>query len=357
MIVYVILALVAGLAAMAETGRCTKHDRQLLIAVLTVFLLVVGLRYYHGDYATYEMGYDTDEDVGGDSGYFLLQTVFHHMGLSFQFFVFALTLVSVVAFHRAFRLSYWPLFGVVMILGKIFTLYAMSGIRQYIALAICWWALSELLMKRRTVAFVLMVLFAYTLHGSAVIFLPVLAFKDMTFTYKRAVLLLLLSIILGTYSTSLFNVASDASDFISDRFGQYVQDSQGGGMSMNMMNYVENFLFLVMALFVRKRAVEKVPYYDFFLYMFVAYCGFLIVGSEIGIVKRLRDYYAISYAILVPSFVYAFKNEKYKKLCRVAMIAYFIFLMFRSLAVFDSGFPPDNYGRMVPYHSIFQKKD
>lgn len=357
MIVYVILALITTLAALSETGYKTLYDRKWYIVVLTAFLLVVGLRYWHGDYGTYEMGYDSDIDVGGDAGYFFLQKLFHKLGFSFQFFVFVLTFVSVIAFRQTFRMSYWPLFGMVMILGKIFTLYAMSGIRQYIAMAICWWALSELLLKRRTVVFVLMVLFAYTLHGSAIVFLPVVFFRNKTFTFKSAALLLLLSLIVGEYFTSFFSAASESSDFISDRFGQYVTDSQGdASLSMNMMNYVENFFFLVMAILVRKHAVEKVPYYDFFLYIFIVYCGFLIVGSEIGIVKRLRDYYAIAYAFLVPSFAYAFKGVKMQRICRGVMVAYFIFLMFRSLAVYDSGIPSGSYGRMVPYHSIFQKE-
>lgn len=245
----------------------------------------------------------------------------------------------------------------IMILGKIFTLYAMSGIRQYMAMAICWWALSELLLKQRKVTFIVMVVFAYTLHGSALVFLPVLAFRDMTFTYKKAVFLLLLAIVVGAYSMTFFESASKASDFVNDRFGEYVNESQGvEGMSMNMMNYLENFVFLIMAVWVRKRAIVKVPYYDFFLFMFVAYCGFLIVGSEVGIVKRLRDYYAIAYAFLVPAFIYAFRSIRLQRYCKGVMIAYFIFLMFRSLAVYDSGIPEGSYGRMVPYHSIFQKE-
>ena len=358
MIVYVILAAFAGLFAWAESGLRNKRDMRMFYAVLLIFLLVVGFRYMHGDYGTYEMGYDADIDVGGDAGYFWLQKVFHKMGFSFQAFVFLLTLVSVIAFRQTFRLGPWPLFGMVMILGKIFTLYAMSGIRQYMAMAICWWALSELLLKQRTVTFVVMVLLAYTLHGSAIVFLPILAFRNVTFTYKKAAFLLLLAIVVGAYSMTFFASASKASDFVSDRFGEYVIESQEvEGQSMNLLNYFENFVFLIMAVWVRKRAIVKVPYYDFFLFMFVAYCGFLIVGSEVGIVKRLRDYYAIAYAFLVPAFIYAFRGIKIQKLCRGVMIAYFIFLMFRSLIVFDSGFPQGTYGRMVPYHSIFQKEN
>ena len=68
MIVYIILAAFAGLFAWAESGLCNKRDMRMFYAVLLIFLLVVGFRYWQGDYATYEMCYCADIHVGGDAG-------------------------------------------------------------------------------------------------------------------------------------------------------------------------------------------------------------------------------------------------------------------------------------------------
>ena len=121
-----------------------------------------------------------------------------------------------------------------------------------------------------------------------------------------------------------------------------------------MINYLENFLFLFFALIVRKTANKKNRYYDFFLYMFIIYCGFLIAGSEVGAVKRIRDYYGIAYAIIVPYFVCVFKGKSEQRLFKAILIAYFVFLMFRSMSVYDSGIIPGTPYRMVPYKSVLQ---
>lgn len=356
MLVYLFLAFICGLFALVESGKRTPRTIEMFYICLFFFLLVVGLRYRHGDYSTYEWGYNMDLDVGGDTGYFLIQKLFHHAGLSFQVFVFIITLVSVIAFKQTFRLSVWPCFGVLMILGKIFTLYAMSGIRQYIAMAICWWAISELLLNGRKMIFLIMVLIAASMHGSALIILPVYFLKDYEFTTKRAVFMLVIAMIAGFFSMQIFTTAADLSDFVDKRFTPYLiaEEHQGG---MNMINYAENFLFLFLAYKVRPIAIKQIPYFDFFLYLFIIFCGFLIVGNEVSVVKRLRDYYAISYAIIVPSFVYLSKEGTYRKLAHVGIIIYFIFLMFRSLSVFDSSYKSNAYNKMVPYHSIFEKND
>lgn len=357
MLVYIILALVVGVFALQENGVVSKKTKKHFYFSLLVFLLIVGLRYRHGDYVTYEMGYNEDIDVGGDAGYFQLQQWFHHIGVSFQFFVFVITLFSVFAFKKILSISCWPLFGMAVILGKIFTLYAMSGIRQYVAMALCWWALYELLANKRKIHFFVMLFLAYTLHGSALILLPVYFFRERKFTFQTAFIILLVSVIVGRFSMALFDTALGMSDLVSDRLGSYVSQSKEGakGMGMNLLNYFENFLFLVLALFVRKKAIGKIPFYDFFLYMFVIYCGFLIAGKDVGIIKRLRDYYAIAYAFIVPGYFYLFKNKRYFQLSCVVMIAYFILLMFRSLFVYDEPLPLGVQDRMIPYHSIFQK--
>lgn len=363
MLPYIVLALLAVITIFIYGHSptffkdSTKLEKFLFITSWLVFLLIVGLRYHHGDYGTYEMGYYTNTDVGGDFGYFALQKWGHAIGLPFWLYAFLITLLSVYCFIKFFSISPWPAFGLIMILGKIFTLYAMSGIRQYMAMAICWWALYQLLVYRRDAVFFTSVLVAYTLHGSALIFLPVWFLRRIKFSWIWLLLILVISISLAYTYKTLFGAVANSSDLINDRLGSYVEESQEGGEGMNMLNYLENSLFLIFALIVRKRAKSIVPYYDTFLYMFAIYLGFLIVGNEIGIIKRLRDYYAIAYAILCPSFIFLFRDIRLKKATYYLLVCYFVFLFFRSLAVYDAPFPPGTEGRMVPYHSIFSYSD
>lgn len=350
MLVYVILAAIVGYYALNETGKKSWKDKKAFNYCLLAFLLVVGLRYAHGDYMTYEMGFNTRTDIAGDKGYFFFQLLFERMGSNFQFFVFVITLVSVIAFKKTFDLGPWPIFGLVVLLGKFFTLYAMSGIRQYIAMAICWWAIRELLVNNRRVLFVAMVLFAYTLHGSAIIVLPILFIKNLRFSYTMMFVMIITSFGIGLASQRFFESLSDVSETFDSRFGVYLRDKTQEGM--NVLNYIENFVILFLALRVREKARKLFVYYDFFLYLYIIYCGFLIVGSDVGVVKRLRDYYGIAYAFIVPFFMFLFNTRRNRRIVKVLFIVYFIFLMFRSLSVYDSAFLTGHYYRMVPYHSV-----
>lgn len=353
MLVYIILALVVMIPALNETGRRTQSEEKLLYFSLFVLLLVTGLRYKHGDYGGYELAYEEDFDIGQDWGYYQIQLLFHYFNLPFSVFVFAISLFGVIALNRAFQISLWPLFGMVFVLGKIFTFYAMSGIRQYIAMVICWWAAGELLRTNRKQVFVLMVVIAYLFHGSALVFLPMLLFVNREFKLNVILYMLLAAVFMGLFWESVFQYVIDLNDTVDQRFGNYLRDPDEEGM--NMLNYVENLLFLLLAILVRKQAVKKIPYYDFFLYMFVIYCAIFLVGHNVRVVKRVRDYFAISYAFIVPAFIYLVE-KKSQTLVKVVFILYFILLMFRSFAVYDSAFEPGAFNRMVPYHNVLFDK-
>jgi len=347
------LASVLGLNATQELGNRSKRDNQLFNIGLLLILLVSGLRYMHGDYGTYEMGFNEMKDVGNDWGYYQIQLLGKKIGLSFQGFVFLISLLAVYSYKKAFSINTFPNFCLVVILGKIFTLYAMSGIRQFIAIAICWWAIKILLDKQKILLFIAMTAIAYSLHASALIILPIVLFYKRKFSYVTALVIIIIALIISYSSLAFFASTADISDLVNERLSGYLGRT-GNEETMNMLNYFENFLFLFLALVARKEAVKKVPYYDFFLYLFIIYCAFLIAGANVGIIKRLRDYYIISYAFIIPGIFYLFKEKRAQNITRLLFIAYFIFLFFRSLTVYDSAFHEDEYNRMVPYHSVLE---
>lgn len=220
-------------------------------------------------------------------------------------------------------------------------------------MAICWWAIKILLDKQKILLFIAMTIIAYSLHASALIILPIVLFYKRKFSYVTALVIIIIALIISYSSLAFFASTADISDLVNERLSGYLGRT-GNEETMNMLNYFENFLFLFLALVARKEAVKKVPYYDFFLYLFIIYCAFLIAGANIGIIKRLRDYYIIAYAFIIPGIFYLFKEKRAQNTIRLLFIAYFIFLFFRSLTVYDSAFHEDEYNRMVPYHSILE---
>ena len=192
---------------------------------------------------------------------------------------------------------------------------------------------------------------AYSLHASALIILPITLFYKRKFSYVTSLIIIIVALIISFSSITFLASTADISDLVNERLSGYIVRSDHAE-SMNILNYFENFLFLFLALLARKEAVKKVPYYDFFLYLFIIYCAFLIAGSNIGIIKRLRDYYAIAYAFIIPGIFYLSKDKRIQNIIRLLFVVYFIFLFFRSLSIYDSAFKENYYGRMVPYHSI-----
>lgn len=351
MLVYIILslaAIVANLFGIIQPG--SKRSRVSLIVAWGLFLLIVGLRYHHGDYGGYEEAFYLDKDISGDEGYFMIQKVFHSVIPSFVTFVFVVTLISVFCFKKIFSLLPCAAFGLVMVLGKLFTMYAMSGVRQYLAMAICWWGLYESLAKDKDKYFILSVVVAYTIHGSALVFFPVIIFKYMRFTFVRALLVTGAAWAAFEIINPIILSSTEDNELFYRMQDYLISDGSG---TMNMLNYLENGLFLTLAILCRRRAIKVIPYYDCFLFIYLVYFVFLLLGSEFGIFKRLRDYYAIGYAFICPGFMLIFKNKDMQRVVYLVLVLYFIFLMFRSFSVFDSGLPAVE-GRMVPYHSIFQ---
>lgn len=352
MTVYLILAAFALISAILEAYVPKgKYNRKILNFTWLIFLLIIGLRYHHGDYGGYEAAYNMDEDITGDRGYFYLQFFFHKVHFEFYVFIFLISLFGLSCFRKIFSLSPWPAFCLAVILGKIFTVYAMSGVRQFIGIALCWWALYFLLVKGRTLLFLCLVLLAFTIHGSALIFLPVVFFKNFKFSYIRVVMIVILALLIANLSNALWK-DPDQNNMLISRMAAYVNNNEDYG-SMNAMNYIENSVILLLAFIVRKKVANKVPFYDFFLYLYVIYFVFLLAGGEYGIVKRLRDYYVIAYAFICPCFMFLFKSRHLKRMTYMVFVIYFIFLMFRSFAVYDAPFTPGTESLMIPYHSIF----
>lgn len=351
MFVYIILAVVIGFGASQETGTRSIRDYQLFYISLFLMFLVSGFRYWHGDYGTYEAGYNAGVDIGRDWGYYQIQLFGKALGFSFQLFVCLITIFAIYAYKKAFSISLFPNFCLAVIMGKFFTFYAMSGTRQFIAMAICWWALKVLLKTQKIIPFIIMIAIAYTIHGSALIVVPVAFFYKRKFSYSITLFMIIIACIISFSSLAFFTSTTDFSDIANQRLSGYLTSS-GNRETINVLNYFENLLFLLLALIARKEAVKKIPYYDFFLYLFIIYYSFLIAGANIGIIKRLRDYYAIAYAFIIPGIFYLSKDKRIQNIIRLLFVVYFIFLFFRSLSIYDSAFKENYYGRMVPYHSI-----
>ena len=325
-IVYWILFVIMAIGAYSEEMLPYKPRRDFQFIGIWALILISGLRYGMSDYNQYKGVYYLDY-FQFEPGYEFLQNIFSGLGVPFEIFVFIFAVISCVFLKKAFS-KYWFFWGMLLVLAKLATFYAMSGMRQWMALCICFYAIS-LLLNGEKLKFVFWVIIAFTFHRSAFIVLPLIFLYKRDFSYTLALIITVLAVIIGYSAKEFLFAAAEASELF-DATG-YLIDNETG---INTLNWIENFAFLAMGLTIRKRVKDKVPHYDFFLYMMLIYCAFLIAGSDFGIIKRLRDYYVLSYYIILPSISVAFRKQE-RNLINTIIILYFGLLFIRSLDYFD----------------------
>lgn len=324
-LVYWILFLIMAFGAYSEEQLPYKPRRDQQFIGLCALILISGLRYEMSDYNQYRGVYYLDY-FQFEPGYELMQNIFSGLGVPFAVFVFIFAVISCIFLKKAFS-NYWFFWGMLLVLAKLATFYAMSGMRQWMALCICFYAIS-ILLKGEKRKFVFWTIIAFTFHKSAFVVLPLIFLYKREFSYKLSLIIMALAVLVGYSAKEFLFAVADASDLF-DATG-YLIDNESG---INALNWIENFAFLIMGLAIRKKVIDKVPHYDFFLYMMLIYCAFLIAGSDFGIIKRLRDYYVLSYYIILPSISLAFRKQE-RPVLNTIIILYFGLLFIRSLDYF-----------------------
>lgn len=323
--VYWLLLAVMAIGAFSEDYYPYRPQKAFQNVAIIFFCLITGLRYGMADYYQYRGVYYLDY-FQFEPGYEFLQNLSISCGLSFEVFLFIFTVISFIFLKKAFS-GYWFFFGMMLVLAKLATFYAMSGMRQWMALCICFYAISILLKGERW-KFLFWVLIAFTFHRSAFIVFPLIFLYKREFSGKLAFFTILIAAVIGVFSKEFLFAAAEANDLF-DASG-YLLDNEE---SINALNWIENLAFLTMGLLIRNKVKDRVPHYDFFLYMLLIYCAFLIAGSDFGIIKRLRDYYVLSYYIVIPSIGLAFRKQE-RSIINLMVVLYFGLLFIRSLDYF-----------------------
>ena len=338
--VYLPLFLIVAYGALTEPLDPYKPNRRLQNFALVIFVLLSGLRFV-GDTPGYAIYYQTNIDSPFEIGYVFISNFFRTLHFNFPLFLLSVTAITGLLIKKAFA-NQWFFFAMLMILGKLATFYAFSGLRQWIALCICFYAVS-ILLKGKRLYFLLIVIIAVQFHRSAIIIAPMALFYKREFRYKVALITICIAIVIGMNPLQFLQSASDVNPLLDGR-GYLTQEGNEVAMGgINAFNWVENFAILIPAVFFRKKIHERVPNYDFFLYMHLIYCAFLIAGSDFGIIKRLRDYYVTGYYVLLPAFMYLFP-QKQRRFYLLFVVLYFGLLFFRSL---------NYYWQVGQYQSVF----
>lgn len=221
-----------------------------------------------------------------------------------------------------------------------FGLYAFSfsGLRQSTAIAVTFFA-SYFLMKDKPKTFFILVLLAFTLHRSSLLFLIALFLRKVKFTKGRAVIISLAVLILLPFLGILTQFFSTA--LFSERYNVSAVMDSGGAYTMFA---VYGLLVLLSFRF------PNTPGNGFLRYMILA--SFAI--QSLGVVSssyltRIGYYFQVFFLLYFPILVEAYFSKKARK--PIMLLASFLFLAFFYLTTKNSPLNviPYNYFWVISY--------
>lgn len=312
--IIVLIWLITDRLSNPKSVQLSDHKRWSLCLKFAIpLILVMGLRHVSvgSDTEQYQYRYNmskslmTDNNYQWELGYNYLNYLFHDiLKLDFQFFLLFFSLFFCVVLARfIYNYSKSPLFSFYLHLTIGFFMMSLSGIRQCIAISLCYMAFILLLNAKEKkflpmVFSLLIMAISFTFHNSTVIFIPFLFF--IYFRYRLRKKGALIWILVGMSSI-----------VIKGLLGPYIvllAPQKYEDMSLST-NYAANVLVLIIPIVIAFFCLiyskpEKDGRYSCLIstmFMFISMVIFFInmqsLNNQLG---RLAMYFQYSYIILIP---------------------------------------------------------
>ena len=260
----------------------------------------------------------------------------------FMFFVCALIIMS-THFYSVKKNSNLVYFSLFILFCKFF-LMSFVYLRQGIAMGIVWLSISYIL-KRDFKRFILILLLAFLIHKSSIIFLPIyfIATKKLNqlnmFVIAIAALIISITPLMSYFMTFI----SESVD--NEKVKVYVSKSGG----INLFYLLESLLliYLILKFSVQFYLSNKGIMILNGLYLYVLINIIALTNASF---IRFGWYYFIFLVLALPQIFYFIKQLEIRKLFKAGIYLYYSLLFFRLLIVYDDG-------DFMPYKTIFQDFD
>lgn len=243
-----------------------------------------------------------------DIGYYIVEWFSTRMRIPFPIWLAIIAAFFLfITIRMIYRKSYYPLISILLFLALGFYSFSMSGLRQTIAIAITVLAYEQL-DKNNIIKFVVLTCIAFLFHRTAIIFLILLALKNVR---------------LGKYHI-IISVAGLLGFFVYKQqlrtfFNTYLftENYSAYSTSTTSLNYTRFFILIVIFMFCllyyktmkpKTKTIGNIQNNYLILYnaMFLSVI-FQLYASFVAELFRISMYFSIYSIILVPL---ALKNEK-----------------------------------------------
>lgn len=312
--IWITLALCTGLALFADINGQTSYMNNgkksssiiILGTVITIFVVVSGLRDSIGDTDTYRKLYNalsTDAiDVflngGADSGFYAFAALIkQYISYDSQVFLFVAALVTITStlimlYHIAKNYS---MSTFLFVTTGIF-LVSMNGVRQYFVSGLLF-LLTPLIKQKKWVTYFAVVLILTTMHQTALIFIP-LYFVVNRKGWSNTTYLILAS---GAFLYITYPVTGPmiASLLSSSQYENYSEAITSGEDGANIIRVAVAFVPLILSYIGRKSRIQHEKYYDIVVNFSALNAVAMLLANRYWIYARFSMYFTPYYIILM----------------------------------------------------------
>lgn len=310
-----------------------KPNKFFIFISMLSLVLVAGFRKNIGDTPLYMHSYSLIEDSSlksisfeGDFGFNIFQILLHSISEDPQLLIFTTALITNILivwvlsqYSRMIEISLY----VYITLG-MFTV-SMNGIRQYLAAAIVF-TTTKYILNGDWKKFFIIVLFASTIHKTALILLPIYFIVRREAWTKTTFSFLLFGVVIalgyGQFSSALFSVIEGT------QYGHYQNFSEGGA---NILRVAISGVPLIFAFLGREKLRELWPKSDYIVNLTLLGFIFMVISSQNWIFARFNIYFGLFSLILTSWILHVFIESNRKLIYFSLLIFYFIYFYFESV--------------------------
>jgi len=322
-----------------------SNSQLLYFIVIIVFILLAGLRNMGYDFANYNEIFDSLSfgsknnavlDLLIEPGFSLFVKILKLLGLGFYVLIFVFAFFSVILKTAFFsKYSAYPFVSLLIYFSIAYLIKDMGQIRHGLAMAIVLMSF-VFVFKKKTFAFFLFVLLAFTIHASAIAVIPVYWLANITIRprYLIAALVVLFPLLfidlrpvflsfLGFIT--LPQVQSKATFYLySEEFGS--------PLGLNISVILRVLIFLGMLAFYQNGKNNYSFYPQLVTLYFYGLFLYILFNSVSDFAIRTSDYFKLLDCIILPFFITLGKNRTQKSLLWSLAVLYSSWSIFKLLS-------------------------
>ncbi|SFL16195.1 EpsG family protein [Paenibacillus sp. 1_12] len=329
--------MIALLARFVAKPTLTGHlfvepNKVLVFIVITVMVLVSGLRNGIGDTYFYMYSYRTTvfslENIlfKADFGFNLIQYVLQYISMDPQLLIFVVALVTnvlillvLLKYSRFFELS------IFLYITSGQYLVSMNGIRQFLAGALLF-AATKYIFDGNWKKYMVIVLIASTIHQSALILIPIYFIVRQKAWTTQTYLLLTLAVLFvfgyGQFSQAFFSVIKDT------KYSEYENLETHGA---NFLRVIVTAAPLIIAYFGREKLRRIFPKSDYIVNMCLINVVVMLISTQQWIFARFSIYFGLYILILIPWIIELFVPKDRKLVYYAILVCYCIYYYYESV--------------------------